>query len=85
MKMVEKVARTLAWLDWIHDPYMKDFPDIRIDTMYVDPKYFEEARAALEAMKEPTEEMISAGYTLCVGQDNMNDIYQAMIEAALEE
>jgi hypothetical protein len=43
------------------------------------------ARAAIEAMREPTEEMRSAGDDLIQRRDGTAAIYQAMIDAALSQ
>jgi len=51
--------------------------------------YLDMARAALEAMKEPSEEMIFAGwYRAPLGKihaDHLRQIYPAMIDFALKE
>jgi len=43
------------------------------------------AKAAIIAMREPSEEMLKAGYTLCINSDNMDEVYIKMIDAALKE
>lgn len=52
------------------------------------PSFVEEARAAIEAMREPTEAMVDAG-VLDVKADvsffDVNETWQAMIDAALSE
>tara|TARA_S200002703_G_scaffold73209_1_gene63191 strand:+ start:878 stop:1099 length:222 start_codon:yes stop_codon:yes gene_type:complete len=44
------------------------------------------ARAAIEAMREPTEEMIEAAHTRLAGEpeDGVPDVYRAMINEALK-
>lgn len=44
------------------------------------------AKAAIEAMREPTDEMVIQGMLgIVVAPDNSKTIYQAMIDAALKE
>lgn len=43
------------------------------------------ARAAIQAMREPTENMSSAAFHALMDSDDDNDIYRAMIDSALEE
>jgi hypothetical protein len=48
------------------------------------------ARAAIEAMREPTEEMLDAHLSLCIAADvedvgNLREAWQTMIRAALKQ
>lgn len=80
MKMIEKVARIIAvkstnGLSWdrIPDQFKNEF--------------IEQARAAIEAMREPTKRMLEP-VTNADGFFKLSDpkeAYQAMIDAALEE
>lgn len=70
--MVEKVAQAIA------DNITAGLPDgVEIDARYA-------ALAAIEAMMEPTETMLMAGVDVGVVNETQ-DIYSAMIRAALEE
>ena len=66
-EMVERVARAIA----SHVGYADD------DWF----KYGPAARAAIAAMREPTEEMLKAAYAKAFDKE----IWQAMIDAALSE
>lgn len=89
MNLVEKVARA------IHDAsnetsiaFMADLPSdtdtIRLLRVADTEKRMAQARAAIEAMKKPTEEMMQAGHDL-IDNDGLGlaRAYPAMIEAAL--
>ena len=68
-EMVERVARALAEVDANHEIYHQR-------------PYVEWARAAITAMREPTKEMVRAGFRDWGGTSGT---WQAMIDAALEE
>lgn len=68
MPMIERVARALAESDPEYDPVWD---------------YRPQARAAIEAMREPTEDMKSAGH-FWAGED-CGPCFSSMIDAALEE
>lgn len=82
--MVERVARAMVAEDsgqegsMLFDTHWKEFGE----------GYMKTARAAIEAMREPTEEMVNSGECADDGMthtDTVVDIYQAMIDAALSE
>lgn len=78
MTMIEKVAKALAnntriRLGYTDDNYAE----------YNWQKYTSDAKAAIEAMKEPTEEMISVCHSTCFTCGGHIEGYQLMIEAAL--
>lgn len=83
-EMVERVVRALARVrDEIRDKQPADFPGHEIDRML--------ARAAIEAMREPTEAMCKKagnGYARGRGDwyvDGPADVWRAMIDAALND
>jgi hypothetical protein len=83
MGMVERVARALAENQW-----PVDFPGTKDQFLASHWRYHEDdARAAIEAMMDPSEEMIGAFHRMC--DDNgaclVKPGFQAMIKAALEE
>lgn len=49
------------------------------------PQYTDEARAVIEAMREPTTEMTMSGANDMVSQANVRTIWHDMIDAALAE
>lgn len=73
MNMVERVARAMALANWPDDSRWKN--------------YEKSARAAIEAMREPTEAMVDAAYANMdknrYEQGNPASDYAAMIDAAL--
>ncbi len=75
--MVEKVATAIA-LEHL-DPETRAAVDR--NEWFVAESYFDLARAAIEAMREPTDGMLTAGLI----QDATVDRYRAMIDAALNE
>jgi hypothetical protein len=91
--MIERVTRAIGVADL--NASAKSMPNVPMETMaeYVkhaaDEGHYEAmARAAIEAMKEPTEAMIQAG----VSEDQSDEVYRdvpaiftAMIQAALKE
>lgn len=85
MSVVERVARAIDVADG-RDP---DAPaNIRYPGGYPEgvswKKQIPRARAAIEAMREPTDEMELAGWGAIPSAD-ATDIWQAMIDAALRE
>ncbi len=75
-EMIERVARAIATASGVAPDDDDGSPNW---WMFRGP-----ARAAIEAMREPTEQMQRAGYTLCVSSDNMDDIYHKMVDEALK-
>lgn len=78
-EMVEKVARAIDPFAWKNQPKMPRRCEASLSS----------ARAAIEAMREPTDEMEAAAYAhddsgaqLSCAYD---EIYTAMIDAALKE
>jgi len=72
-EMVERVARALS--GWLHGSPSWE-------------SCFPMARAAIEAMREPTEAMVWAGradHLTVDGEEWSKPIWQAMIDAALED
>ena len=69
--MIERVARALG------GPYWKNLNSKQ------QAYYFERARAAIAAMREPTVAMCTAGYDAGMSPDIMPEAWQAMIDAAL--
>ena len=78
-EMIERVARALAIADGMHPEAVSNGEDaVPVWTLYVD-----DARAAIEAMREPTDVMVDAGYAVTV--DDETEVWQAMIDAALSQ
>lgn len=76
MNMIERVAKALSIADGNHpDACSNDEDEIPYWTLYV-----KMARAAIEAMREPTEEMANAGAKVAFMSA---DLWAAMIDAAL--
>jgi hypothetical protein len=82
MSMVEKVARALFAEEW-RGTTMK--PQQALDDAERE-YWFNAARAAIEAMREPSEEMVAAGDDW--GWDPLGahtrEVWQAMLSAALK-
>lgn len=78
-EMVERVARAIALEDL--DPETRAAVDP--DVWFVAESYYDLARAAIEAMREPTGAMEDAAFssTLTIPKRG----YQAMIDAALKD
>ena len=83
-EMVERVAKAIyekrngqGCRPWSRQPSAHKFP------------YIEDARAAIEAMREPTEAMLTAGDDCCgeygCGVWRMREIFTAQIDAALKD
>lgn len=75
MTMVEKVAQA------IFDEEYRDHRRPRPDVVTPWRLYERQARAAIEAMREPSDEMKTACMAPCVGSTSQS--YVAMIDAAL--
>lgn len=82
MNMIERVARAMVAADsgpegsTLFDIHWEEFGE----------GYMAGARVAIEAMREPTDEMLDCGVDADDGMthpDTVVDIYQAMINAAL--
>jgi len=71
MTMIEKIARAMAASD-------------KMDCDEWGGLYQERARAALQAMLEPSEGMVEAGNDWVITEDGRK-VFTAMIRAALEE
>lgn len=67
-EMIERVAKALGGGDWDSCPNDR-------------PRWREDARAAIEAMREPTEEMIEAANEC---EASWKSIWPAMLDAATE-
>jgi hypothetical protein len=88
MGMVERVARALYAIRMetadgagLHEPYVWE-----TDNNAYREHCLREARAAIEAMREPTEAMVEAGVSAETGKtlgDRVSNCYAAMIDAAL--
>lgn len=86
--MVEKIARAMAYSIHAKDILGEDLPERQarlVERHY--PKYVESARAALQALREPSEEMIAAAIYLESDPtaEAHRQIHRAMIDAALAE
>lgn len=78
--MIERVARAIYEED---DPWHKawPWPDLNVSQGSAD-VYRRIAEAAIKAMREPTDEMITAGFLLC-DEEGTRIIWTDMIDAAL--
>lgn len=79
--MIERMARAMRELDRSKAPanwnrWESAKPEHR-------QRYLERARAALEAMKEPTDAMLAASGQY--NKDRMAEVWRAMISKAMEE
>ena len=74
-EMIERVAKVLEAMD----PHTGQG--------YMDEKHRPTARAAIEAMREPTEDMVVEGYCqeYALTHKMMVEAYQAMIDEALKD
>lgn len=90
MTMVERVARAL----YDANEFVKPWDDPKINPAW-HPHYLTAARSAIEAMREPTDLMRSAGQwaisdnltvSVCLANsEKAKDVWQAMISKALAE
>jgi hypothetical protein len=71
--MVEKVAKAM----------LKDAKNQNVDFRYV--CYTSLARAAIKALREPTEEMMNVDAPDMPAGGDIKEIWQAMIDAALKD
>lgn len=78
MTMIKKVAR--AMYENNHD-HSWDSPLAEAFTKRI---YLSDARAAIEALMEPTDAMLEAGERPSVGPYECKGIFQSMLRAALE-
>jgi hypothetical protein len=89
-EMIERIARVLCDGNWDAASFKEtasgDEPEEQREY------WREKARAAIEAMREPTEEMLTAGSPYCVdslapdyksGREDAGHCFRAMIDAAL--
>ena len=77
MRMIERVARSICAVSCSKEPKT-------IDEFWVD--YVPEAKAAIEAMREPSELMVTAGRKTCITtREQSGRVYSSMIDAALSE
>lgn len=94
-EMVERVARALAAAEFYQFPETDKFIEANWHQFAPElaERYRIRARAAIAAMREPTEVMVEAGYQpsgfepsdVGVSHEDASDLYQAMIDAALAE
>ena len=92
-EMVERVARAVAAADWRAEIDEASEPERWLEAAIAYDltndngrfRYDEIARAAIEAMREPTEAMIDAGYAVGYSPDPLPTdlVWRAMIDAAL--
>lgn len=88
-EMIERVARAIYAAQW-NDPHCA--PPIPFEDAVQDPRHslVEMAKAAIEAMREPTKAMLEAANTVIVGDfiehksDEAYLYYRAIIDAALQ-
>lgn len=104
MDMVERVARAIFEQELRNHPEPYEITPLLPPPIWDDPGrlspfgkdcYLRCARAAIEAMREPTEGMLSAGDSMMpqiakgqditTGYDALKDAWPAMISAALEQ
>lgn len=86
MTMVERVARAMATQHW-HDNCLWDGPFPSVE-QYADDEWTlweTTARAAIAAMREPTEGMVNIGQNKCDDYLDAAECWAAMIDAALSE
>ena len=89
MSMIERMAKAIAVADV--NVTAKTYPEMPMDTMaellqkVVDKGHYTAmARAAIEAMKRPvTDDMIEAGTNAIHNGQNVSEIFDDMIDAAL--
>ena len=101
MKMVEKVARSLCAHEGCNPDKIVPSQDatnvfygvggsVKVVRHWAEPhplwQHFENAaNAAIDVLREPTEEMKSAGNPVRADQNMAIDVWEAMIDAALSE
>lgn len=79
-EMVEKVARAMAEKSKARQPGMHTLNSLPMDGKE---DFLEMARAAIEAMREPTEAMVKSGSSMYCNEYEAPDIWEDMIDAAL--
>lgn len=92
-EMIERVARASfkCWRDRMDELNLHMDKGRRFEDMNENELEFAymNARAMIEAMREPTDEMIQAGYinegSSGVDKDYIKEVYELMIDAALKE
>lgn len=75
---LERVARALCELD-------ANPPDATMEGKPLWQDYLPEAWAAIMALREPDEKMMSAASIKAVGKGDVGEIFRAMIDAAMTE
>ena len=83
MDMVERVARAICLAHAIDSGYSRGCAEASVDVEWK--AWVVEARAAIAAMREPTEEMVDAGWQTSddVVWMALKEAWPAMIDAAL--
>ena len=91
MKILERAARAL-YDRWLESPdvareAITNGPHPAWDKLSCETqaKWTGDARAVMEAIREPSEAMKRAGMDACGGDGSVLDGYDAMIDAALDE
>ena len=82
MTMLERVARAMSAVSEARAPGMLPYDD---SPQYIRDQWMELARAAVEAMREPTEAVEDAGWSEALDDSHPVVIYQAMLDAILNE
>lgn len=96
IEMIERVARRLAWLDLLSTDTEEGWAKIGVvyERIYVEDKFVDYARAAIEAMREASFHMLIGGQKVVnlseepgrfefISRDECQEIWEAMIDAAL--
>ena len=78
-EMVERIARALSEIDRIEADEAPDFADWHWE------ENVERAKAAIEAMREPTKSMKQVGINYITSNLRHEEVYPHMIDAALRE
>lgn len=77
--MIERVARAIALQEGVIAGETSDFADWHWE------EFIDHARDVLAAIREPTASMMSAAHNRLAGDGAVEDVYRAMIDAALGE
>lgn len=80
--MIERVARALCRCRASQPDYVLGWSSVDQEVHYCWNEWVEEARAAIQAMRTPTEAMVDAGYRAAGPPPSQ---YVAMTDAALKE
>lgn len=87
--MIERVARALCRCRVSQSDYVLGWASVEQEVHYCWNEWTEEARAAIEAMREPTEDMLYTGNAQIPDWDrqieDVRNTWHAMIDAALKE